>query len=62
MMQEHVLEHVFIMIIINNINEAVKILLDQKPLVIFQTIVNGDLELWVIDLYCLIQEIKMQKR
>ena len=36
MMQEHVLEHVFIMIIINNINEAVKILLDQKPLVIFQ--------------------------
>ena len=36
MMQEHVLEHKFIMIIINNINEAVKILLDQKPLVIFQ--------------------------
>ncbi len=36
MIQEHVLEHVFIMIIINNINEAVKILLDQKPLVIFQ--------------------------
>ena len=35
-MEEHLLELVYIMIVINNINDALNILLEQKPLVIFQ--------------------------
>ena len=35
-MEEQLWELVYIMILINNIEEAVNVLLEQKPLVIFQ--------------------------